>query len=308
MKIVVYGAGGVGAFYGALLVRAGHDVHFVARGAQLDAIRARGIRIDSKPLGEIVVPRVTASDRAADAGLAQLVLVCVKAHQTERILDDLAAVAGPDTILLPLQNGVESDELLAARFGRARVPAASVYVGATVEEPGVVSHLARGLILIGAPPGFDAGRLAGLRDTLATTGLPVEISDNIQWEQWRKLVWNASFNPVCAVVQRRPHDVLAVPETRALVLGMMREVLAVARALGFVFPEREAEDQLEYTEKLPRIRTSMDVDRERGRAMETEPLVGVVVRKGRELGVPTPLSDALYALLVGIEGPSTLLA
>jgi 2-dehydropantoate 2-reductase len=303
VKILVYGAGGVGSFYGALLVRAGHDVHFVARGAQLEAIRTRGIRIVSQPLGQIVVPPVAATTRAAAAGVAGLALVCVKAHQTAAILDDLATAVGPDTIVLPLQNGVECDEILAARFGRARVPAASVYVGATLDEPGVVTHLARGLILIGAPPGFDAARLPGLRDTLASTGLPVETSDQIQKEQWRKLVWNASFNPACAIVQRGPHDLMAIPEARTLLLGLMREVLAVAKTLGFTFPESEAEDQLAYTEKLPRIRTSMDVDRERGRAMETEALVGVVVRKGRELGVPTPFSQAVYALLKAIDHP-----
>lgn len=301
MRIVVYGAGGVGSFYGALLARAGHDVHFVARGAQLEAIRARGIRVASRVIGEIIVPPVAASDCARDAGRADLVLVCVKAQQTPAILDDLATVVGEDTIVVPLQNGVESDELLASRFGRARVPAAVVYVGATVSEPGVVDHVARGLIMIGAPRGFDAGRLPRVREVLQSTGLPVEISDEIQKEQWRRLIWNASFNAVCAVTQRGPHELLAVPEARALLRGMMREVVAVARAKGVIFAESEAEDQLAYTEKLPRIRTSMDVDRERGRAMETDALVGVVVRKGRELGVPTPFSEVLYALLTAID-------
>jgi len=302
MRIVVYGTGGVGAFYGALLARAGSEVHLVARGAQLEAIRSHGIRIDSTLLGHIEVPAPAASARAADAGEAGLVLVCVKAHQTAAILDDLSAIVGPETLLVPLQNGVESDDVLAARFGRDHVATAVVYVGATVEEPGLVRHVANGLILIGARPGFDPGRLPAIRNVLASTGLPVRISDDIQLERWRKLIWNASFNPMSALAQREPRDLLAVPEARELLLGLMREVVAVARAGGIALNESEIDVQVRWTEATPAIRTSMQVDRERGRMMETEALVGVVVRTGRERGVPTPLSEVLYALLTAIDG------
>src|SRR5919106_291201 len=113
MKIVIFGAGGVGAFYGGLLARAGQDVFFVARGAQLEALRASGLHISSLALGEIDVPPVGASNRAADAGRADLVLVAVKAHQTEGALDDVATIVGEHTILMALQNGIESDEVLA---------------------------------------------------------------------------------------------------------------------------------------------------------------------------------------------------
>lgn len=303
MKIVVYGAGGVGAFYGALLARAGHDVHFVARGAQLEAIRTTGIRIDSAVLGQIDVPPVAASGSAAGAGHADLVLVCVKAHQTAAILDDVAAAIGRDTILVPLQNGVESDAVLAGRFGAGCVVPAVVYVGATVEEPGVVRHVANGLILVGAPPGFDAARLLPLRDVLASTGLPVRVSDNIQEDRWRKLIWNASFNPVSAIVQRDPGDLLAQPESRALLIGLMREVVAVARAQGIALTDDDIAEQVRWTDATPAIRTSMLVDRERGRSMEIDPLVGVVVRTGRERGVSTPYSEVVYALLKSVSTP-----
>jgi 2-dehydropantoate 2-reductase len=301
MKIVVFGAGGVGSFYGALLARAGHDVQLVARGTQLDAINARGIRIDSKLIGQIHVPSVAATDRADDAGRADLVLVCVKAHQTSAILEDLSAVVARDTVIVPLQNGVESDEVLAARFGQDRVIAAVVYVGATVETPGVVSHVANGLIVIGARSGFDASRLPAIRDALASTGLPVRISDDIQADRWQKLIWNASFNPVSALAAREPRDLLAVPDTRTLLVGLMREVVSVARALGFALGEAHIDQQLSWTQATPAIRTSMQVDRERGRTMETEALVGAVIRAGREHGVPTPLSEVLYALLTAID-------
>ena len=305
VKVLVYGAGGVGSFYGALLARGGHQVHFVARGAQLEAIRQRGLRISSVTLGELSAPSLVATSSAAEATGVELVLVCVKTHQTAAILDDLAIAVGPDTLVIALQNGVEADEVLAVRFGRHRVPAAVVYVGSTVTEPGVVTHVANGLILLGAPRGFDPRLLETLQKALSVTGLPVRIAGDIREEQWRKLVWNASFNPMSALVERTPGELLATPPLRALVSGLMREVIAVARAQGIEISESEIDEQIGWTQANPAIRTSMEVDRQRGRPLETEALVGVVVRRGRECGVPTPLSDQIYAQLRAINGVST---
>jgi len=305
VKILVYGAGGVGSFYGALLARGGHDVHFVARGPQLEAIRQRGLRIISLTLGEVLVPSLAATRLAAEASGVDLALVCVKAHQTAAILDDLATVVGPDTLVLALQNGVEADEFLAARFGTHRVPTAVVYVGSTVVEPGVVSHVANGLILLGAARSFDFRRLDALQQALSVTGLPVRVADDIRAEQWRKLIWNASFNPVSALVEQTPGDLLATPPLRALVTGLMREVIAVAQAQGIELNESEIDEQIGWTQANPAIRTSMEVDRQRGRALETEALVGVVVRRGRDFGVPTPLSDQIYAQLKAIPEVNT---
>jgi len=300
VRILVYGAGGVGAFFGALLVRAGRDVHFVARGAQLEAMRARGLRIQSTILGDIDVPRVSVSTQASECGPADLVLVCVKTHQTESILDDLAAAVGDATVLIALQNGVESDEQLAARFGPRRVLPAAVYVGATIDEPGVVSHQAPARISIGARPGFDEQRLASIHETLASTGQVVQISPDIQRERWRKLMWNASFNTVSAVTQRTPAELLALPETRALVVRIMSEVVDVARAQGINVQPSDIDEHISWTERAAGMRTSTMVDRERGRTMEADALIGVIVRKGREAGVETPASAALYALMKAI--------
>jgi 2-dehydropantoate 2-reductase len=302
MTIVIYGAGGVGAFFGGLLARGGQDVHFVARGSQLDALRMQGLRIDSLLLGQVQIGPLQAHVRASGIGRAGLVLVCVKAHQTEAILDDLASVVDDDTVIVTMQNGVDSDELVAARFGRARVVPAVVYVGATLDAPGMVTHVAAGTIVIGARPGVDASRLPFVRAALAQSGQPVRIVDDIQRERWAKLIWNASFNTVSAVSMREPRDLLAAPEARALVIGIMREVVAVAQAHGIALRESDIDQQIGWTERATAVRTSMMVDRERGRAMETEALVGVIVRLGRAHGVPTPFSEALYGLLKAIEG------
>jgi 2-dehydropantoate 2-reductase len=301
MRILVYGAGGVGGFFGGLLARAGQDVHFVARGAQLEALRRSGLTIRSTTLGEIVVPRVSVSETAAAAGRADLVLVCVKTHQTAAIMNDLAAVVDDATTLVPLQNGVEGDAELAARFGAARVVPAVVYVGATAEEPGVISHVAAGKIGIGAAPGVDATRLPAVCEALAQTGLPIYVSADIQRERWHKLMWNAAFNTVSAVTQRGPADLLALPGTREVIVGIMREVLAVGRACGVDLGEQDIDEQIAWTERAPGLRTSTMVDRERGRTLESDALIGVIVRKGKAAGVPTVRSDVIYALLKAVD-------
>jgi 2-dehydropantoate 2-reductase len=299
-RILVYGAGGVGAFFGALLARAGRDVHFVARGAQLDALRSRGVRIVSELIGDVEVPRVSVASSAAESGRADLVLVCVKTHQTAAILDDLAAVVGDDTVVIALQNGVDSDEQLTERFGRHRVLPAAVYVGATIDEPGVVSHQAPARISIGGREGFDERRLAAIHETLSVAGHVVQVSPDIQRERWRKLMWNASFNTVSAITLRTPAELLALPETRALIVRIMREVADVARAAGIDLQQTDIDQHIAWTERATSIRTSTMVDRERGRAMEADALIGVIVRKGREADVATPASETILALMKAI--------
>jgi 2-dehydropantoate 2-reductase len=199
MTIAVFGAGAVGSFYGGLLARAGKNVRFLARGAQLEVLRTRGLHLSSLALGEIDVAPVTASDRPADLGVVDLVLVCVKAHQTAGVLDDIAALVGDHTLLMALQNGVESDEVLAARFGAERVVSCVVYVGATLEEPGLVRHVAAGSLVIG---GRHTRAVERVRDALQGADFQVRISSDIERQRWQKLAWNASFNAVSALTLR----------------------------------------------------------------------------------------------------------
>ena len=303
MTIVVFGAGGVGAFFGGLLARAGQDVRFIARGAQLEALRTTGIQIASTSLGLVSVAPVQVSARAAEVGVADLVLICVKAHQTPAILDDVAQLVGEHTTLVTLQNGVESDDVVAARFGRTRVIPAVVYVGATLDRPGHVSHVAAGTITLGIPTGATRARVDAAREALAATGLPVGVSDDIDRERWRKLLWNASFNTVSAVTGRDPARLLAVPESRALLIAVMKEVVAVAVAQGIQLQDADVDAQISWTERAGTIRTSTAVDRERGREMETDALIGVVVRRGRLHGVPTPSCEAMLGVLRAMETP-----
>ena len=155
MTIVVFWAGAVGGFFGALLARAGRDVRFIARGAQLAALRSGGIVIESALLGVVRVPEIRVAAHADEIGPVDLVLLCVKAQQTSGVLDALVPLVAPATTIVTLQNGVESDDIVAERFGRDRVVPAVVYVGATLERPGHISHVAAGTIALGVPAGVS---------------------------------------------------------------------------------------------------------------------------------------------------------
>ena len=301
MRTLVYGAGAVGGFFGGLLARAGEDVHFVARGAQLEAMRSNGLRIESSALGPLEIPGVSVSGSARDAGIAALVLVCVKTHQLGAVLDDLSAAVNDSTVIVPLQNGVEADEQLRTRFPRNAVLSAVVYVGATVDTPGVVHHVAAGTIGLGAQRPQDEAVLQAIRDVLARTGQPVHVSRDIQRERWHKLMWNAAFNSVSAVTGRDPAHLLASSGTRELVRHIMMEVLAVGRAAGINLRPEDIDEHIAWTERATGLKTSTMVDRERGRAMEIDGLLGVIVRKGDAAGVETPHSATVYALLQAID-------
>lgn len=304
MRVLVYGAGAVGCFWGALLARHGHHVRFVARGAQLRALSADGVRIVSSALGEVHVVPVTASEHAAGSGPADLVLLAVKTHQTEAVLDDLDAVVGADTVLVPLQNGVDADDVLRARWGNTRVLSAVVYVGASLQEPGVVRHAARGLLMVGNPYGVPEARFEAVLEALAAPGLQVRQVADIHRERWYKLMWNASFNAVSALTFQTSTPLLKEPSARQVIEASMRETAAVARAVGIDLRDEDVARSLAETDRLPPIRTSMLEDRERGRAMEVDALVGAVVRRGEAHGVPTPVLRTLYGLLAGMRpGP-----
>ena len=304
MRILVYGAGAVGGFFGGLLAHAGEDVRFIARGAQREALQTSGLTIESRLRGTIVIPSVAVSDSAAGGGSVDLILVCVKTQQMASILEDLAAAVGEQTVIVPLQNGVEADEQLAGRFPHATVLPAVVYVGATLDTPGTVSHVAAGTIGIGARRERDNAVLPAVRDLLARTGQPIHISNDIQRERWHKLMWNAAFNSVSAITGRVPAELVSQPDTRALVVAIMNEVLAVGRACGVDLRQEDIDRHISWTEGAAGLRTSTMVDRERGRPMESDGLIGVIVRKGRGVGVPTPCSAVVYALLSAIDGGS----
>jgi 2-dehydropantoate 2-reductase len=301
-SVAIVGAGGVGGLLAAMLARGGNDVRMLARGRALDAIRERGIVLRG-PDGEAAFPISRASDDAAALGVADLVIVTVKTWQLAEIGPQLVPLVGDRTIVVPLQNGVEASERLAAALGEHRVIGGVARLISWVERPGEIRW-------IGMPPGLTIGpryadQAAGVEAcaaTLRTGGLEVAVTDAIAQALWTKLLFIAPYAALGAV-ERVPAGVIrTAPASRARLEAAMREVAAVAAARGVVLPPDAVGSMLQLIDRIPADATaSMHRDIVDGRPSELHELIGAVVRLGREAHVATPLSAELYAQLEPLE-------
>jgi 2-dehydropantoate 2-reductase len=305
MRIVVLGAGGVGGYYGGLLARAGHDVTLVARGAHLAALRAQGLRVESLH-GDFEVSPVSATDDVAALEPADLVLVTVKSYDLERVVDAARGLVGDNTAVLPLLNGLDAAERVAALVGERPVLAGLTHISSSIAAPGVirqVSPLRR--ITFGERDGRQTERVQKIRDLLAGAGIEAVLTDVVEPALWTKFLFIASIGGVCCLARQPIGPVLATEETRALYVEALREVEAVARARGMALAANVVEQALGLTEGFPAdTRPSMLVDLEAGRRLELEAMSGTVVRYAREVGVDTPVHRVIYGALKPSVGNS----
>ena len=301
MKIGVIGPGGVGGYYGGMLAAGGADVTFLARGAALEALAKNGLTLhfekgDSKQLPV----RALAAAEFAKSGPYDVLLWCVKSYQNETAAEGLDALAVPGCYWLPLQNGVETEDFLHARFPNAQILGGTCYVSALTEAPGVVRHFASGMITLG-DIGYAGGDASSVAERIAATcndaGIKTFVSKDIRADKWRKLLWNVALNTLSAISGCSPLELLGREETRELVRRAMYETVDVAKARGIALDYTHADKHIETTMKLPEVRTSMAWDVEASRPVEHDALCGVVVRMGEEAGVPTPTLRIFYTLL-----------
>jgi 2-dehydropantoate 2-reductase len=301
MRILIAGAGAVGGFFGGLLARAGHEVVFLARGANLAALRARGLTVESVD-GDFRVAPVRATGDVAGEPPVGLVLVTVKSYDTAAAARAIAPVIGPETIVLSLQNGVENEALLAAVLGLPPLMRAMTHIGAELVAPGVVRHVAEGTVYFGEPTGRESARARSLAALLAAAGVRHHLASDILVRLWDKLAWNAAHNAVTALTRATVGAAVAVPATAHVVRAAMLEVVAVARAQGIGLDPERVERTLAFSRAhLGGLRTSMLQDLERGRPLEHEALNGAVVRLGDAAGVPTPVNRTLHGLLAALD-------
>lgn len=298
MRIAVVGTGGIGAYYGAHLAKAGHDVAFVARGAHLAAIRERGLRLLG-PRGDIHVNPARATDDPADAGPADAVLFCVKLYDVESAGEALGPLIGPETYVVCTQNGVDGPERLARILGHDRVLPGAAYVAAHIAEPGVVRYSSdMSSLIFGEPDGRVSERALAFRDACRASGFGCEVSPDIAKTLWTKLVLLGSNAGVTCLTRQTVGVVYGDPELRALGADAMREVVAVARARGVALDEDVVNRTLKLADGFPAgMTTSMHNDLKRGGRLELEHLSGFVAREADRLGVPAPVNRAIYAAL-----------
>ena len=297
MRIAIVGSGGVGGYFGGRLAASGADVSFLARGAHLDALRARGLRIVS-PKGDVHVPRVRAFGDPNEIGAVDVALFAVKLYDVESALPSLAPLVGPSTVVIPLQNGVDAASLVERALGRAHTGGGTCYVAAVVAEPGVIRHTAMDHLIFGELDGVRSPRLATLLESCRPAGFQATLSDDIMFDVWTKFVRLSVLSGMTAVT-RSPVGVLRDdPDLWAMLKDAVREAMAVAQAKGIAVAPTTVDDvAAAYAALPPQARSSMLEDLERGRRLELPWLSGAVVRIGREVGVATPTHAFINAVL-----------
>lgn len=312
MKICIFGAGAIGGFAANLLARAGHDVSVVARGAQLDAIRDKGLTLEFEGTRETV--KVAASDDPADLGPQDAVFLSVKATALADVVSRLAPLLGPGTVVVTAQNGIpwwffdgfgprpglrlkatDPDGALAAALPAERVIGCVLHIGCTVPEPGLVVHSSQNGFLLGEPSGAATPRLAALVDTLSGAGLGARAVDDIQQQYWTKLLGNMSFGPISLLTGGTNDEIATDPGIRMVCTRMIEEINAVGEAYDLV-PGMETGKRIDLGGSLVGFKTSMRQDFERGRPVELDAIVAAPREMGALAGVDTPTVDTVYAL------------
>jgi 2-dehydropantoate 2-reductase len=297
MRIAVMGSGGLGGYFGARLALGGADVHFMARGSHLQALRAEGLRIvGPEPLH---LPRVQATDDAAAVGPVDLVLVCVKLWDTDAALEQIRPLVGPQTAVVSFQNGVLKDRALTAAFGAERVLGGVGYVATTIDSPGVIRQTGpMQRLLFGEFDGSRSARGQAFLDACIAGGIQAEFSPDILREIWQKYVFLVGLSGTTTTIRKTIGPIRSNPQTRAFLLDVMREVVAVGRAHGVALPEDYAEVRLKLADEVsPDMTSSMHHDLQRGNRLEVRWLSGGVVELGAAKGVATPLNRAIADIL-----------
>lgn len=299
MKIVVMGSGGVGGFYGGRLAHAGCDVAFIARGKHLAAMREHGLTIESDQHGDIHVPTVRVTDDPSTLEPADVVIIAVKLWDTEAAARAVKPLVGNDTAVLSLQNGVIKDDILRREFGVDAVMGGVGYVGTHIARPGVIHQtgtLQR--LVFGEYDGRRSARAEALLAALLRAGIAAELSSDIRRTLWEKYVFLVGLSGTTATMRTTLGPIRANPQTRAFLLDLMRETVAVGRAHGVALPHDYAEQRLAFADTLASDMTSsLHHDLEHGNRLEVAWLSGGVVELGKAVNVPTPANRAVWDML-----------
>jgi 2-dehydropantoate 2-reductase len=298
MRIAVMGTGGVGGYFGARLAQAGHEAAFVARGRQLAALRARGLRVQSQ-LGDVHLPNVEVTDEPAEIGPVDLVLFTVKLWDTLEAAEAVKPLLGTQTAVVSFQNGVVKDDILRQALGAEHVIGGVTYIAATIAEPGVIRHSGTlQKLVFGEYDGSQSPRVQQFREACADSGIDAEISDRIEQAIWEKFVFLVGLSGTTSLARTPIGPIRSHPRSRAFLHDVMTEVVQVALAQGVPLPADYVDERLAFTDQVPASMTSsMHHDLEQGNRLEVPWLSGDVVERGARLGVPTPCNRAIFDIL-----------
>ncbi len=307
MRIAMMGTGGVGGYFGGRMAASGCDVTFIARGRHLEAIRKQGLRIDSRDIGDAIIDPADVTDNPADVGVMDCVIVAVKIWDTEEAGRAILPMVGPETTVLSLQNGVECDQTLARVVGTGHLIGGVAFIASSIREPGVIKHIGTmQRVVVGERAGGSSSRVEALYEVMLQAGITAEVSDDIERTIWEKFVFLVGLSATTTMLRTTLGPVRKNPDSRAFLLNIMRETVAVGRAKGIDLADDYAEDRLAFTAGLPvEMTSSMHHDLEAGHRLEVAWLSGAVARFGHELGVATPVNQSVWAALKTHAAPKS---
>jgi 2-dehydropantoate 2-reductase len=297
-QILVVGAGSVGGFFGAHLAKGNPNVSFLLRPDTLAAVTRNGLTIRSA--GGTFTVRPQAASDARQLPKPDLIILGVKAYHLDEVMDQIEPVVSAKTVLLTLQNGIDNEDRLIARFKRDCVVGGVAYIYSKIAAPGVIDHYKKGAVAIGELMGHESERLLAIKDLFTTAGIPCQLSKDIRRSKWEKMCWNCVFNPITVLINDSVARALDHPELFAVIRQIVGEVTAVSAAVKVPLPLDMPERVVKATQEIRDIHTSMYDDWKAGRPTEIAYLNGYIVEKGRELGIPTPVNEALTAMIKAV--------
>jgi 2-dehydropantoate 2-reductase len=296
MKIAAMAAGAVGAYFGGRMQAGGHDVAYIARRAHLDALRKDGLKIESVH-GDLHLPKVNATPDPKEVGPVDIVLFAVKLWDTETAAEMAKPLVGPKTRVITLQNGVDSYERVSAILGKEATCPGTAYIAAVLGGPSVMRHTSKfATMRVGRMDGKPDAKLAAFVEAAKAANIDIQPQDDMNRERWQKFIFLSSMAGVNCMMREPIGKVLADPDTRAFYRKLMEECLAVGQKSGAKVPNSWIDDRMTFSDNAPPgMKASMLHDLEAGNRLELDWLTGKIVALGKELGVPTPGSEAVYA-------------
>jgi 2-dehydropantoate 2-reductase len=305
MKVMMVGAGSVGGFFGARLVQGGVACSFLLRPRTLEAVQRSGLTVRSVDRSFTVHP-VSGSD-PRDLPEPDLIVLSVKRYDLDEAVEQLRPVLTDRTILLTLQNGVDTEDRIRELLPKARVVGGVAYIYSKIAEPGVIEHYKKGALAIGTWPGIvPPPDLPAIKGVFEGAGIMCRIEEDIRRTKWEKMCWNVVFNPLTVLINDRVSKALSHPELRGVIERIVEETVAVAKGEGVALAPDMADKVVQWSQEIRDIHTSMFDDWKAGRRTEIEHLNGYLVRRGKALGIPTPVNETLYALIKAMAEPAPL--
>ncbi|MBF0195040.1 MAG: 2-dehydropantoate 2-reductase [Magnetococcales bacterium] len=296
VRILVVGCGAVGGFYGSRLAKAGAEVTTVNR-SDYDIVAKNGIKIDSIDGNYHFKPHGVIQEVANYKYFPDYILVALKSLPQLDIASIIAPAVGPNTTIFLLQNGIDIEKNIAVKFFNNEIISGLAFICVNRTKPGKIIHLCHGKLVVGTYPKGNSSAVLKLAELFNKSNTPCRISDSIITERWRKLIWNAPFNPISVLTQTDTQQIMAQPGTVALVRSIMEEVCAVAASVGHILPSDVIDKNIADTEIMRPYKTSMLLDYEGNRPLEVEAILGNIIKTANKNGVLVPRLETIYEML-----------